>query len=344
MRTFWKELMVSVFMGGVLPALVFSHGFLIRGVPDEADPIPVIEETKPEILESNIYIKIRQKNGDIKDMELDHYLVGVVLGEMPAYFEEEALKAQAVVARTYTMRIHRNKGKHGDGSICTEPSCCQAYLAPLDYLERGGTGESLAKVKSAVTDTSGEVLCYLGELIEATYFSCSGGVTEDAQAVWGTEYPYLKSVPSPGEENASVYEDTASFSFEAFRERLGVELKGEPLAWFGSVTYTAGGGVATMEIGREEYTGTELRSLLGLRSTAFSVEVTQDALVFHTKGYGHRVGMSQYGAEAMAVNGSTYDAILAHYYQGTELVRLDNQIDRQKPLINLTADDKIYIE
>ena len=321
MRTFWKELIMAVFMGGVLPSLILSHGILFQQVPEEADSSPVVVETQPE---KSVPVCIRLGDGTQTVMDLDQYLVGVVLGEMPAYFEEEALKAQAVVARTYTMRIHMNKGKHGDGSICTDASCCQAYLPAVEYLERGGTGESLAKVKTAVSATSGEVLHYLGELIEATYFSCSGGVTEDAQAVWGTDYPYLRSVPSPGEEFASVYADTARFSFEAFQERLGEKLTGEPSTWFGSVTYTAGEGVATIEIGGGEYTGAQLRSLLGLRSTVFTVEVTPDAIIFHTKGYGHRVGMSQYGAEAMAVNGSTYDAILAHYYQGTELALLDN--------------------
>ena len=193
----------------------------------------------------------------------------------------------------------------------------------MEYLERGGTGESVEKVTAAVNNTAGEVLLYQGDLIEATYFSCSGGITEDAQAVWGTDYPYLRSTASPGEENASCFTDTVTFSFDAFQERLGEKLSGNPGEWFGPVTYTAGSGVATIVIGGKEYTGTEIRRLLGLRSTIFEVAVTEGEIRFHTKGYGHRVGMSQYGAEAMAVGGNTYDQILAYYYQGTELENLN---------------------
>lgn len=320
MRTFWKELMISVFMGAVLPGLIISHSARFSTKKADEEIIPVIAEIQREEKLPSYPIKLREKDGVVTEMELERYLLGVVLGEMPAYFEEEALKAQAVVARTYTLRTHTLGGKHGDGSICVDPSCCQAYISVMEYLERGGTGESVEKVTAAVNATAGEVLLYDGELIEATYFSCSGGNTEDAREVWGTDYPYLRSVASPGEENASCFTDTMSFSFDAFRERLGVPLTGNPATWFGPMTYTAGSGVATIEIGGKEYTGTEIRRLLGLHSTIFAVEVSDTEIQIHTKGYGHRVGMSQYGAEAMAVDGSTYDQILAHYYQGTQLV------------------------
>lgn len=319
MRTFWKELLRSIFMGAVLPGLIISHGVRMQLREVEADTIPIITEAEPELEVQSYPVKLRQVDGTVTEMELERYLVGVVLGEMPAYFESEALKAQAVVARTYTLRIHMQGGKHGDSSICADPGCCQAYVSVIEYLERGGTGESVEKVTAAVNATAGEVLLYEEELIEATYFSCSGGITEDAQAVWGTDYPYLRSVSSPGEENASCFTDMVSFSFDAFRERMGMQLTGNPETWFGAVTYTAGSGVATIVIGGKEYTGTEARRLLGLRSTIFEAEVTEGEILIHTKGYGHRVGMSQYGAEAMAVAGSTYDKILAHYYQGTEL-------------------------
>ena len=321
MRTFIKDLVLALLMGAVLP------GVLLRTVTPEqsvaAEETAVIWETTmcTEPMASCM-ILFRQPDGTAVEIELEQYLVGVVLGEMPAYFEEEALKAQTVVARTYTLKAHITGGKHGDSSICGNSQCCQAYLSVMDYLERGGTGESVEKVRSAVAATAGKVLTYEGGLIEATYFSCSGGITEDAQAVWGTEYPYLKSVPSPGEEDASVFTDTVSFSADQFQKQLGMNLMGNPELWFGEMTYTAGNGVATMDIGGKKYTGTQLRSLLGLRSTIFEVEVTADSILFHTKGFGHRVGMSQHGADAMAVNGSTYDQILAYYYQGTTLAEM----------------------
>lgn len=147
--------------------------------------------------------------------------------------------------------------------------------------------------------TSGWVLTYEGELIEATYFSCSGGSTEDAAAVWGTEFPYLQAVASPGEEKAAHYTDTVRLSAEAFQDALGVTLSGSPGSWFRDVTYTDGGGIDTIVIGGTSYKGTSLRSALGLRSTAFSISTTEDTVTITTRGYGHRVGMSQYGADAM---------------------------------------------
>ena len=235
---------------------------------------------------------------------------------MPASFEEEALKAQAVVARTYAVRAREGKGKHDDGDICGDSACCQGYLAPDDY---GGTQEALSKVRNAVSSTAGQVLTYEGKLIEATYFSCSGGVTEDAVAVWGTDVPYLQSVKSPGEENATYYTDSVQFSVKEFASRLGINLTGKPDSWFGGTKQTTGGGVDTMVIGGVTFKGTELRKLLGLRSTAFTMVAMDEVITVTTRGYGHRVGMSQYGADAMAALGRTYDEILAHYYQGTEL-------------------------
>ena len=185
----------------------------------------------------------------------------------------------------------------------------------------------MEKVRSAVLDTAGYVLTYEGELIEATYFSCSGGSTEDAAAVWGTDYPYLRSVTSPGEENASHYCDTIRFTPEQFQEHLGRTLEGMPWDWFAEKTYTPGGGIDTMTIGGEDYTGTQLRKLLKLPSTAMTISASADTITVVTRGYGHRVGMSQYGADAMAVTGSDYTQILAHYYPGTTLERLSSDRD-----------------
>ena len=145
---------------------------------------------------------------------------------------------------------------------------------------------------------------------------------EDAAAVWGTDFPYLQAVASPGEEKAAHYTDTVRFSAEAFQDALGVKLSGSPGSWFRDVTYTDGGGVDTIVIGGTSYKGTSLRSALGLRSTAFSISTTEDTVTITTRGYGHRVGMSQYGADAMAVTGSTCQEILVHYYPGTTLTKL----------------------
>lgn len=252
-------------------------------------------------------------------MDLEEYLVGVLLAEMPASFEVEALKAQAVAARTFALKCHMDGYKHDKGAVCTNFACCQAYLSPENYLDRGWSERNIQKVRRAVTATEGQVLTYDGKLILATYFACSGGSTEDAAAVWGQEYPYLQAVPSPGEEETIYYTDSKSFSPEEFQKALGVALHGEPELWFGVARHTEGGGVETMEIGGVSYRGTTLRSLLELRSTVFSVRVQDGQILFETRGYGHRVGMSQYGADALAMAGKTYQQILTHYYQGAQI-------------------------
>ena len=315
----WQEIGYAVFMGMVLPWLVVSVAVIrmeSRG--------PAAEETRQPSgaaggETSSLTALVRREGGSVEKWDMDEYLTGVVLGEMPAYFEPEALKAQAVAARTYAAKAQDTGGKHGDGSVCMDSRCCQAYQDPDGYLSSGGSPEDVTKIRQAVEDTSGYVLTYDGELIEAVYFSCSGGSTEDAAAVWGTEVPYLQATDSPGEENAAHNADSVTFTAAQFQEALGRSLAGDPESWFGGVTYTDGGGVAEMEIGGESYTGVRLRQLLGLRSTAFTVTAEGGSVRVDTRGYGHRVGMSQYGADAMAAAGSTFREILSHYYSGTTL-------------------------
>lgn len=322
MKTLLEEMLLALLMGTVIPGLLLSGLVWIRE-RQPSEPEPVLRETEaPAAKKVPLSVRVRKEDETVEEGDMDAYLVGVVLAEMPAYFESEALKAQAVVARTYARRAWETGGKHGDGSVCGDYACCQAYISQEDYLARGGREEDVEKIRAAVLETSGQVLTYDGNLIEATYFSCSGGQTEDAEAVWGTDFPYLRSVESPGEEEAAHYRDTVSFSAGEFQKLLDIQLPGSPDSWFGEVTYTTGGGVDTVSIGGTLFRGTQLRQLLGLRSTVFSVAVEADQIHIHTKGYGHRVGMSQYGADAMAVAGSDYTQILAHYYQGTELTEI----------------------
>ena len=327
MKKIWKEMALAALMGLVMPGVVL--GIAASTQPPETvieiTTLPSTEQITEEPTQGQATITIPILNGkEIVQMELNEYLTGVVLGEMPVSFELEAQKAQAVVARTYTMRAWNRGGRHDGAAVCTDSTCCQSYISPADYLAAGGTQAGIDRIRDAVQATDAQVLTYNGELIEATYFSCSGGVTEDAAAVWGAEYPYLQSVSSPGEEKAAHYSDTEVFTAAQFEAALGRDLSGDPTSWFGVTTYTTGGGVASMEIGGQAYKGTKLRSLLGLRSTAFTVEADSRSVTITTKGFGHRVGMSQYGADAMAVLGSTYAEILAHYYQGTRLTTLQN--------------------
>ena len=327
MKQMMKDIGVSLIMGMVLPYLALRLGIAMENPQPIQEPTEIPTETQI-YADSSVYLPVclRTEGNAVEQMNMDEYLVGVLLAEMPPSFSMEALKAQAVVARTYARKAHATGGKHLDGSVCTNPSCCQGYFQEEAYLNSGGSTETIDKIRSAVQATSGQVLTYGQELIEATYFSCSGGKTEAAVAVWGTDFPYLQSVESPGEELATHYTDTVTFTKEKLADLLQIPMEGDPSEWIGDATYTAGGGIQSMEICGNIYTGTQLRSLLGLRSTALSITVDQETVTVTSKGYGHRVGMSQYGAEAMASAGASYEEILMHYYQGTVLTQLQEEI------------------
>lgn len=323
MKQFWKDMGIAVIMGLIVPAVLLSA--VISLYAQDQEPTAYTElarETAPAPTKESTFrmqVDVLMEDGQVVQMALDEYLTCVLLCEMPVYFEQEALKAQSVVARTYIMRAARGATKHEQAAVCTQSSCCQGFLAVEEYLAAGGKQEDVQNIRDLISETDGQVLTYEGKLIEATYFSCSGGSTEDAVAVWGTDVPYLRSVTSPGEENAAHYTDTVTFSPTVFASKLGLALSGDASGWFGNVTYTAGGGVDTMEIAGQAFTGTELRKLLNLRSTAFDMTVVDGSIMVVTRGFGHRVGMSQYGADAMAKAGSNYREILTYYYQGTQL-------------------------
>ena len=314
---------MAMVMGVVLPGLIFTAAEKLYLQAEEIPPTEsaptdqTTAQTTP--MENRVYrINVQNESSQVEQMDLNTYIVGVLLGELPSDFDIEAMKAQAVVARTYALKRQSSTQKHS-GAVCMDSACCQAYCEIVDYLAKGGKQETIDKVTSAVNATAYQVLTYNNQLIEATYYSCSGGRTEDEVAVWGEEITYLQSVDSPGEEQAVHYTDSVQFTKQEFANRLHINPKEQLTTWFGNVTYTDGGGVDTIVIGGKTFKGTDLRKLLGLRSTAFTITAIGDSVHVTTKGFGHRVGMSQYGAEAMAVRGESYGQILFHYYPGTEL-------------------------
>lgn len=309
------SLLLAAFLVYALPAMTFA---IVEPVLDKKEATTMTTEAESSLENGTDNQVCVLSENEILTMELETYVTGVVLAEMPAEFDMEALKAQAVVTRTYTCR-RLGEAKHDSANVCTDASCCQAYTSVASFLKNGGSEQSVNKVWSAVSDTAGKVLVYGDDLIEATYFSCSGGKTEDAQAVWGTDVPYLQSVESPGEEKAAHYTDSVVFSEVDFCQMLGISASDLNSVGIGSIVYTAGGGVSSIEIGGASFSGTEVRQKLKLRSTAFIMTWTGDSVTVTTKGFGHRVGMSQYGAEAMAVQGADYQSILSHYYQGAIL-------------------------
>ena len=235
------------------------------------------------------------RDGDAQEEDFETYLTQVVLSEMPADFATEALKAQAVAARTFARRQMAG-GKHADADVCSQSACCQACLSADALQERYGAAFDAAwdKASNAVQQTQDEVLTYGGALIDAVYFSCSGGSTEAAAAVWGTDVPYLQAVDSPGEQDAAPYASTVTCSPAEFAETLGLAADGDPA-------------------------GTRLRQLFGLNSTRFSLRYADGVFRFDVRGYGHRVGMSQYGANAIARLGFDYQTILRYYYRGAKI-------------------------
>ena len=254
-------------------------------------------------------------------MDLHSYLTGVLLAEMPLSFSDEALKAQAVASRTYALRSYSDR-RHDPCAICVNSGCCQGWLDPASV-----PADARARAEALVSATDGLVILYEGELIDATFFSCSGGQTEPAVAVWGSDLPYLQSVQSPGEEKATHYEDETHIPLELFRQALSeqdaaVQFPDALGSWVGSIRYTPGGGVAEIELGGRPFRGSWLRKRFELRSTAFTLELTDAEAIFTTRGFGHRVGMSQYGADAMAKNGSSFSEILTWYYRDVTVERL----------------------
>ena len=244
---------------------------------------------------------------------------------MPASFEPEALKAQAVAARTYTLYKLQSGGNHGDtADICTDHTCCQAYIgedqARSNWGENAGAYE--AKVEAAVKETDGQTVLYGGVPILAVFHSSSAGLTRAAGDVWLNDLPYLQAVssPEPGDRIPNYY-SRVEFSKEELREKLlaafpDADLSGGMDGWLEDADTDGAGSVASLSAGGVRVKGTQMRTALGLRSACFTWEVQDGGMVFFVTGYGHGVGLSQYGANQMAAGGSDYREILTHYYTG----------------------------
>ena len=267
-------------------------------------------------------------DGEVSEQNMYDYLPGVLAVEMPASFEPEALKAQAVAARTYIMHCSLGKSqKHPDANVCSNASCCKAYTSEDELREKWGDSyeEYSNKIISAARETDGEYLSYGGAPIQAVFHSSSDSKTEASGALWGS-LPYLLSVDSP-ETAADVpnFITTVEVTPDDLLNTLAaaypeISLTGEHASWVGGSSVYDSGRVALLEIGGIKISGAELRSLFALRSAAFTLEYLEGNFLFIVRGYGHGVGMSQYGANVMAKSGADYVTILNHYYPGTSLM------------------------
>ena len=265
----------------------------------------------------------------VEELGLDEYLYGVVSSEMPASFEKEALKAQAVVARTYTLyKIINNEKKHSSANICDSSVCCQAWISKENRLAKWkeeNRTEYWNKIVSAVNETKGKMITYKGKPINAFFHSNSGGYTEAPLNVWGgSGYPYLQSVETAGEDAYSQYSSKAIFTKKEFQEKIKkvytnfkIDFSKEDCIKIKE--YTEGNRVKKVQIGNLELSGVEVRTLLGLRSANFKVIIEKDNIIFEVTGYGHGVGMSQTGADSLAKQGKNYEEIIHHFYTNVKI-------------------------
>ncbi|MBQ4164233.1 MAG: stage II sporulation protein D [Turicibacter sp.] len=255
----------------------------------------------------------RESKNEYQEIPLETYLIGVVSGEMPALYDIEALKAQAVAARTYTIQLLESEESIYD----TVKQ--QFYLDDHQLKEKwqGKFDEYYEKVSKAVNETAGEVITYEDELIKPFYFSISNGYTENSEDYWSKPYPYLRSVNSEWDKTAPKYKVETEFTLDQLRTKFNDQTLTKES--FIILNKTEGKSVNEILIGDKVYSGRQFRETLGLRSTDFSLSFDGNKVVITTYGYGHGVGMSQYGANELAKQGKTYDEIIKYYYQNVNI-------------------------
>lgn len=293
-------------------------------------------EENIEIVESTYDYKkyktiklLHKSTGETQELPLDEYLYGVVSAEMPASFETEALKAQAIVARTYTLyKIINSNKKHGESDICDDSTCCQAWISKEDRLEKWAEDDRntyWSKIVNAVNSSQGKIITYEGKPINAFFHANSGGATEAPVNVWGgTGYPYLQTVTTSGEDAYSQYDSKVTVTKKEFEEKIKnlhsdfeIDFKEEECIKIEE--YTEGNRVKTIKVGNLKLSGVEMRNIFELRSANFKIAIGGNNIKFEVIGYGHGVGMSQTGADSLAKQGKSYEEIIKHYYTGVEI-------------------------
>jgi len=268
---------------------------------------------------------LRVKDGDaVAEMSMRDYLIGVLAAEVPAKFEPQALAAQAAAARTFALyNKNADKPKHTDADICTDYHCCADYADEARMREKWGADydANLAKITAAVDETNGVYLTYDGAPILAVFHAASYAATENSENVWGSAYPYLRSAISPEtEEDYAQLISSVTISLPDFKAAILAEYPEADLSGdiIGAAIETTTGRISTIKIGGVRIEGTKLRQMFELRSTALSIEISGGDVIITTAGYGHGVGLSQYGANAMAKAGASWRQILRNYYYGAE--------------------------
>ncbi len=311
-----KLLLFPLFLSLMSIVIPVCLSFFIVLPPDAS---PVFSEKEEENQETIISV-FNPQNDETDFFSLEEYLVGVVAAEMPALYEEEALKAQAVAARTYILNKKKKEiPEHKGADICSSPAHCKAYQETDALKEKWGNAfdENLEKIKRAVSETENLLITYNGAPIEAYFFALSNGKTESSEDVWGGNLPYLKSVDSSFDKEAENFFETQKFSLSEFNRRLGFG-ENTPLH-FSINEKTKGGRIKTITIGGKTFSGGEIRNIFSLPSADFEISKKGDEISITTKGRGHGVGMSQFGANSLAKSGKSFSDILLHYYKGCKI-------------------------
>ena len=342
MKKFFIYIIIFIFICFILPAFFTKGAIQLAFISDEKDK-------KSETQEDNINqqdqentdtqnveydyknygtIKLlHHETGEVEEVNIDDYLYHVVSAEMPVDYEMEALKAQAVVARTYTIYKINNK-KHDNADICDDSNCCQAWVSKdvrFSRWEENKREENWKKIQDCVNSTKGLIITYNNEPINAFFHANSGGKTEIPVNVWGgTGLPYLQIVETAGEEGYQQYNSEVELSNEDIFNKLKEKYEDIQIDFNNNedikiLEYTDSERVKTVKFGNHEIAGTEARTIFGLRSTNFEIQKSDGKIKFVVKGYGHGVGMSQTGADSMAKQGNTYDEIIKHFYVGVEI-------------------------
>lgn len=302
--------------------IIFTNQFKTQ----EANSNKVIDEKYDYGDYSNIRL-LHTESGEVETLDLDEYLYGVVSSEMPANFEIEALKAQAVVARTYTIYQMKNGGKHKNADLCDSSLCCQAWISKENRFSRWEEDlqeEYWNKIVEAVNDTKGKLILYEGEPINALFHSNSGGMTELSLNVWGGNFPYFQTVETSGEENYSSYSSEVEISKDELVQIMlekysDFEIDFSEENYIQIIELTEGNRVKKIKIGNKEISGVDARELFGLKSAKFDISIENDVIKFSVRGYGHGVGLSQCGSDVLAKQGKDYIQIIKYYYKDVEI-------------------------
>lgn len=327
MKNLGKIFILAFLQVGVilaLPLFMSDSAKELYAVPTAAVMAEVVE-SEPPVTEQEIKIRLLA-DGEEREMSLEDYLQGVVAAEMPASFEPEALKAQAVAARTYAM--YRIASNAHNGAICSDYGCCQAWLSEEQLREKWAAAydDYSEKIRAAVIETEGQCLSYKGEAILAAFHSSSGGKTESSENVFGQALPYLISVESREDPAAvpnyiSTVELTESELYSAVAAwNADAAVRVSEGALLSEAVFSTSGRLVSVKLCGEEVSGSELRNIFALRSTDVSWQRSENGISFTVTGYGHGVGMSQYGANNMAKMGSGWEEIVLHYYSGADIV------------------------